>query len=55
MNEFMLWLWEGLTRDLIEQGVDTGVLLDRIYETEYGINRYSNTKDIEDEHETNGS
>ena len=50
----LLWLWDCITHDLIQQGVDTSVL-HSIINTNYGINRYSSDKEYYNgRQETNG-
>jgi hypothetical protein len=51
--EYTIWLWNCLTNDLIEQGVDPIQLPNRIMDTEYSINRYS-SREITDDRPTNG-
>jgi hypothetical protein len=52
-DEFLLWLWQGITSDLIQQGVDTNEL-HRVID-DYGINRYSSKECSNDRKSTNGS
>jgi hypothetical protein len=53
-DEFLLWLWQGITSDLIQQGVDTNEL-HRVIDGDYGINRYSSKECSNDRKSTNGS